>query len=109
LLYNEPQKLPGWARQGQAGGTTKNYRRKRLIFSSNPNAFIIRPRFRRTNTDFTTPYAWRLFWLRYCLGWLKKDWNKPVRLTRQLRRQLERNGGLVLNEDSRRSLSAGRR
>lgn len=49
-----------------------------------------------TTTDWTTPWVWRLYWLRFCLGRLKSDWAMPTKLTRQLRRQLERKGRLVL-------------
>jgi len=44
--------------------------------------------------DPTSPFIVRFFWRTYCLAWLKTG--KPVKLTRQLRRQLARKGRLVL-------------
>lgn len=91
---------PGWARQGKAGGTLKNYRRGRLVLSSTQEApFRWRPWLLNTWTRVTDPWIWRLYWFRWCLGLLKANWNKPVQLTRQLRRQLERKGRLVLGPD----------
>ena len=44
----------------------------------------------------TDPWVWRVYLFRLCLGFLKTDWNRPMRLSRQLRRQLERKGRLVV-------------
>jgi hypothetical protein len=55
-----------------------------------------RPHWLLTADDPTSPFVARLFWRTYCLGWLKPEWEKPMRLSRQLRRQLARKGRLVL-------------
>lgn len=75
----------------------KQYRRNRLVLSHFDAAPLVwMPRFHFTGDDWSMPWVWRIFWLRLCLGLLKTDWNRPVVLTRQLRRQLERKGRLIL-------------
>ena len=75
----------------------KNRRLGRFVLSANQGAPIRWiPRFLRTATRGTDPWIWRLYWLRLCLGLMKTDWDRPVQLTRQLRRQLERKGYLTI-------------
>lgn len=72
-------------------------RRGRLVFSHHPQvAWRWVPWLLSTATVATTPWVWRLYWGSCCLGLLKSDWDKPTRLTRQLRRQIERGGRLVI-------------
>jgi hypothetical protein len=49
-----------------------------------------------TGDRATDPWVWRVYLFRLCFGFLKTDWNRPTKLTRQLRRQLERKGRLVM-------------
>lgn len=75
----------------------KTYRWRRLVLAQNsglPGGWFSIPRLLRTANNIRVPWVWRLFWGHWCLGLLKKNWDKPVRLTRQLRRQFARKGKL---------------
>lgn len=69
----------------------------RWQFAGHPDAPLhLVPRVLETSDAAGTPWVIRIFWLRACLGLMKSDWDHPTRLSRQLRRQLQRKGSLTL-------------
>lgn len=69
----------------------------RIRYGGHPEMpLLLRPRFLYTGHLGSDPWVWRCFWLRFYLGLMKTDWSRPTKLSRQMRRQLERKGRITM-------------